>query len=191
MALTKEQKKKQVELGVDLIKKSKSLVFADFTGVDTASIRKMKTEIKKAGASFKVIKKRLLNIALKNAGINYDVLQFPAQVGTIFAKEELSSFAAMVLKFSKDLVKAKKEFKVLGGFDVANNLPVAVEEFTTIAKLPTREVLLSMVLGGILGPLRAFMNIVKQMSDRVTDPDSDRGDKKVPAAPVAPAAPVE
>lgn len=171
--LTKEQKKDQVKLAEGLIKKSKTLVFADFTGVDTGSVRKLKLDVKKAtatagqaGAVFKVVKKTLLSIALKNSGLDYDPLQFNSQVGTFFIPEDLSSVATTIYKFAKDLAKNKKEFKVLGAFDVAGKLAVTVEEFTTVAKLPSREVLLAMVMGAITGPLRAFMYVLNEMSKK-------------------------
>jgi large subunit ribosomal protein L10 len=167
--LTKEQKKKQVELAADLIKKSKVLLFADFTGVDTASIRKLKTDIRKSGATFKVIKKRLLNIALKNLSADYDPLQFTAQVGTFFIAEDLSSVAAPIYKFAKELAKSKKEFKILGGYDVLNKAAILPDEFVTVAKLPSRETLLAMVMGVITGPVRAFMYVINEMSKKTVE----------------------
>lgn len=164
--LTKDQKKKQIELGVDLIKKSKTLVFADFTGVSTASLRRIKSEVKKTGAVFRVIKKRLLKLAFKESGIDFDPLQFGAQIGTFFVPEDLSSVATTIYKFAKDLAKEKKNFQILGAYDLAAKVPVSVEEFNTVAKLPTREVLLGMVLGAVTGPLRAFMYVIDQLSRR-------------------------
>lgn len=164
--LTKAQKKQHVELGEGLLKKSKTLVFADFTGVDTGSVRRIKVEVRKTGVTFKVIKKRLLRIALKNLGIDFDPMQFPAQVGAFYIPEDLSSVAAPIFKFAKDLVKEKKEFKVLGAYDLVAKVAIPVAEFNTIAKLPTREVLLSMVLGAITGPLRAFMYIAQEIAKK-------------------------
>lgn len=171
--LTKDQKKKQVELGQNLLKKSKTLIFADFTGVDTASVRKLKMDIKKAtatagqaGATFKVIKKRLLKISLKNSGIDFDPLQFTAQVGTFFIPEDLSSIAGVIYKFAKELARSKKDFKVLGAYDLVAKIPVSAEEFTVVAKLPSREMLLAMVMGAITGPLRAFIYILSELSKK-------------------------
>jgi large subunit ribosomal protein L10 len=164
--LNKEQKKKQVTLAGDLIKNSKTLIFADFTGVDTASIRKLKLDIKKTGAAFKVIKKRLLNIAFKNTGVNFDPLQFSAQVGTFFLPEDLSSAAGIIYKFAKELAKSKKEFKVLSAYDVVNKIAISIDEFNAIAKLPSREVLLAMVMGAITGPIRAFLYILSELSKK-------------------------
>lgn len=166
--LTKEQKKEHVALGVDLAKKSKVMVFADFSGVPTAEIRKLKSELKKVGASFKVIKKRLLKLSMKDAGIDFDPTQFGAQVGTVFAQDELPSVAAMVYKFAKDLAKRKKEFKVLGAFDISAKKYLNLDEFTVIAKLPSREVLLAQLVGVMSGPIRAFMYIVDQLSKKTS-----------------------
>ena len=110
--LTKQQKSQHIDLGADLVRKSKALVFADFTGVGVEEIRKLKEELKKSGAKFKVIKKRLLKLAFKNAGIDFDPTQFEAQAGTVFASGDISSIASQIYKFSKDLAKSKKEFKV-------------------------------------------------------------------------------
>ncbi len=170
--LTKTQKKQHIDKSAEMVKGSKTLVFADFTGVDTASIRRLKIEVKKAGAAFKVFKKRLLNITLKDLGVAFDPLQFKSQVGTFFIPEDLSSVAGAIHKFAKDLAKSKKNFIVLGAYDLVGKQAISAADFTTIAKLPGREVLLSMVIGGVTGPLRAFMYLLSELA------------KKQPAAPV-------
>lgn len=164
--LTKAQKKQHIDKSAEMVKGSKTLVFADFTGVDTASVRRLKLEVKKAGAAFKVFKKRLLNITLKEMGVEFNPMQFKSQVGTFFIPEDLSSVAATIHKFAKELAKSKKNFIVLGAYDLANKQAVSVEDFTAIAKLPGREVLLSMVIGGITGPLRAFMYLVGELAKK-------------------------
>jgi large subunit ribosomal protein L10 len=190
--LTKAQKKQHVELGESLLKKSKTLVFADFTGVDTDSVRRIKVEVRKAGATFKVIKKRLLRIALKNSGVDFDPMQFPAQVGTFYISEDLSSVAASIFKFAKDLVKEKKDFKVLGAYDLVAKVAIPVAEFNAVAKLPGREVLLSMVLGAITGPLRAFMYLAQEIAKKPARHASqgDADGQAVPTPAVAAATPV-
>lgn len=184
--LTKAQKKQHIDKSAEMVKGSKTLVFADFSGVDTASIRRIKIEAKKVGAAFKVFKKRLLNITLKEMGVAFDPLQFKSQVGTFFIPEDLSSIAGTIHKFAKELARAKKNFVVLGAYDLANKQAVSVEEFNVIAKLPGRDVLLSMVIGGITGPLRAFMYLVGELAKKApaAPPDAKAMEGK-PAAPAA------
>ncbi len=164
--LTKAEKKDQIDLGAKKIKESESLIFADFTGVPTKDVNQLKSELRKAGAAFKVFKKRLLNLAMKQAGYDFDPSQFDAQVGTVFVKGDISSVAAPIYKFAKELAKKKKNFKVLGAYDLAKKSYMAVEEFTVLAKLPSREVLLAMVVGAMSGPIRAFMYILSELSKK-------------------------
>ena len=151
--LTKAQKKEQINTGIELIKKSRNLLFADFTGVPTQAILRLKRELKKAGAPFQVLKKRLLKLALKEAGIDFDPMQFEAQVGVVFVKGELSDVAATIYKFTKELTKMKKEFRVLGVYDLLQKSFLTPEQFVVIAKLPSRDVLLAMGMGAMTGPL--------------------------------------
>lgn len=189
--LTKKQKIEQVALGLDKIKKSQTLIFADFTGVPDENIKQLKVELRKKNANYKVFKKRLLKIALKDAGIDFDPMQYDAQVGTIFAEGDLSSVAAPIYKFSKDLAKAKKDFKVLGVYDISGKAYLGPAEFAVVAKLPSREVLLAMVIGAMTGPLKAFMYIIDQLSKK--SPSSAEASAGQPSAveavaPVAAAA---
>jgi len=164
--LTKDQKKKIIHDTVKLLRESKNLVFVDFSGIDTTSINKLKQELKKAAATYKVTKKTLLKLALKELGVDFDPLQFRAQVGGVFVPDDLSSVASTIYKFSKELAKAKKNFQILGNYDFERRAFMGVEEFTTIAKLPSREALLTQMVGILSGPIRAFMYIVNELSKK-------------------------
>lgn len=167
--LTKLQKKEQVKRGQELIKKSQNLIFADFTGVSVEELRRLKNELRNAGADFRVFKKRLLKIALKEAGIDFDPKQFEAQVGTVFTAKELTSVASQIYKFSKELAKKKKDFKVLGAYDLAEKSFMDPQQFMIIAKLPNKEVLLSQFLGVLAGPIRALMYLLQEKSKKMVE----------------------
>jgi len=166
--LTREEKGREIAEGVKAIKNAKNLIFADFTTVPTKDIRRLKIELKKAGAAYRVMKKRLLNLALKRAAVPVDAAAFPGQIALVSAPGELTSVAAPLYKFQKEMIKAKRQFVVVGAYDIAGAVAITVDEFTAIAKLPSREILLAQVLGAITGPLRKFMytiqEIVKQKS---------------------------
>ncbi len=163
---TREQKKKEIKLGKDLLAKAKSLVFIDFTGVPTLSLNKLKKELKKAGATFRVIKKRLLGVALKRQNHDVDPVKFNSQVGAVFANGDISSVASIVHKFQKDLVKEKKTLNIWGAYELDKKNFLNVESFTAIAKLPSREVLLQLLMGAMTGPLRAFMHISGEIAKK-------------------------
>ena len=62
--LTKQQKSALLDEGVKKIKESGALVFAEYNKVLVEDFKKLRRELKKTGAGFKVFKKRLLNISL-------------------------------------------------------------------------------------------------------------------------------
>jgi large subunit ribosomal protein L10 len=156
--LTKTQKKSQVILSVDDIKKSQSLVFADFTGVSTPEVRTLKLALKVMGAKFKVYKKSLLKIALKQSGVVVDADKFESQLGTVFAPKGIYDVAGTVAKFAKDLLRnSKKEFKILGAYDSQEKRFVDSAQFALIAKLPPREILLAQIAMMLTMPIKKVM----------------------------------
>jgi len=167
--LTKDQKKEHVKKGKELIKESQNLVFADFTGVGVEDIRRLKSELRKSGASFKVFKKRLLKLALKENKIDFDLEKFEAQVGTVFTPNELPSVAGQIYKFSRELAKKKKDFKVLGVYNIKAKSFLDAAQFTVIAKLPSREVLLAQVVGVLAAPIRVFMYLLQEKSKKMVE----------------------
>ena len=184
--LTKEQKKKVIGDAAEYIKKSQNIVFADFGGVGVEGVKKLKRELKKAlpagrqaAPVFKVTKKTLLKLAFKEIGLDFDPLQFKAQLGAVFVPGDLNSVASQIYKFSKDLAKEKKNFQILGNYDVSNKNFMTADEFLIIAKLPSREILLAQLVGVLAGPIRAFMHIVDQLSKKVpVEVSTPAGDNK-------------
>ncbi len=167
--LTKQEKVIQVKNASTLIKESKNLVFADFTGVGIEAIRRLKKELKKTEAQFRVFKKRLLRIAFKETGIEWDPLSVKSQVGVIFLPQELSSAASAIHAFAKSLVKENIAFKILGGYNAHLKKGFTADEFTVIAKLPSREALLGMLVGVLAGPIRSLLYVLQEQGKKMVE----------------------
>ena len=166
--LTKDQKKEQVALAVKHVKASKSLIFADFTGVPTGEILKLKNTLRAMGGKFQVFKKRLLNIALKDSGVPVDTAKFEAQLGTVFAPKSIYDVAGLVYKFAKDLLKGtKKEFKILGAYDATESKTIDAPTFMMIAKLPPREVLLAQIAMMLTMPIKKVMVALRSRKEQL------------------------
>ena len=108
--LTKVQKAKQIDEGEKLLDKSQSLIFVDFTGTNVADMKKLRRGLREIGAKLKVIKKKLLRIALERKKIDFNPEQFESQVGTVFAENSVEGIAAPVYKSG---------LKILGGYDLS------------------------------------------------------------------------
>jgi len=167
---TKAQKSEELARAKALLDKSQALIFADFTKITAEDTRKLRTELKKIGANFLVIKKRLLSLLLKEKGITADLKQFKMSVGTIFSEGTSDTVAGPAYRFFKSLEvpeggdKAMWVKKLLGGYDIAGNTAMNAAQVSAIGQLPPREILLAQLLGMMAAPVKSFMYLLDQKS---------------------------
>ncbi len=157
----------------NLLAKSQTMLFADFGRVTAENMRKLRQVVRDNGGDLKVMKKRLLNVLLKEKGIDYDMRQFEGSVGTIFAQEGLDKIGGPVYRFFQEIAsdtKAKQQAgqKLLGAYDVAGKAAFAQATVAMIAQLPPREVLLGQLLGTMAAPITSFLYILDQKSKQTT-----------------------
>ena len=165
---TKAQKSEEMKRAKELLEKSNSLIFTDFTKVSAEDVRKLRNELKKSGARFLVVKKRLLGLILKEKGMDADLGRFKVSVGTIFSEGGVDHSAGPAYRFFSGLevpeggAKDMWIKKLLGGYDLGANAPIDATQVIRIGQLPPREVLLAQLLGVMVGPVRAFLYILSE-----------------------------
>ncbi len=161
---SRQQKQEELKKGKELLEKSQFLIFTDFTKITAESLRRLRRELKEVGANFLVIKKRLLNILLKEKGLDFDTTKHKISMGTVFAPD-IEKSAGSVFKLFKELGVEKE--KILGGYDVKNKTAIEPEKVLMIGQLPSREVLLAQLAGMIAAPIRSFLYVLKEKSKMV------------------------
>jgi len=158
--LTKGQKKKIITNETSSLKNSRSVVFIDFTKVKAGELNSFRKTIREAGGELKVVKKKLLRVAMSEAGIDFNPEIFESQVGTIFSDNEIFVMAGPTHKFSVA--------KILGGYDMDGKRFVPAEEVVMLGKLPSREVLLGQLVGMLASPIRSLMFVLKERASKIT-----------------------
>ena len=147
-------KKELVAELVEKIKKAQSVVFVDYQGIKVNEETSLRKQMRENGAEYLVAKNRLFKIALKESGVedNFDEIL-----------EGTTAFA--VFDLSKAKAKAKLDvFKIKGGYLTGKK--VSVKEVEELAKLPSREQLLSMLLNSMLGPIRKLAYATVAIADK-------------------------
>ncbi len=152
---SKQQKKEVVSEVTEKIKGSKALVFVDFKGVAVKNITAVRKELSKSGSGWQVLKKTLLNIALKEAGIGIDVKKFNGQIGVAFSHDEIA--AAKVLA---QFVKTNKDapFVIEGG--ALGDKELSANEVNALAKLPNQDELRAKLVGTLQAPISGFVRVL-------------------------------
>jgi large subunit ribosomal protein L10 len=161
-----EIKKQAIAELVEKIKKCDSVVFIDYKGLKVNEETELRKQMREAGAEYIVAKNRLFKIALKEAGIEDsfdDVLE--GTTAFAFGYGDVVAPAKVSYEVSKAMVTQKREiFKLKAG--LLSGKRVEVSEVEALAKLPSREQLLSMVLNGMLGPIRKLAYAAVAISDK-------------------------
>ncbi len=137
-------------------KAAKSIVFSDYKGVTVKQLSTLRGELRKDGTRFKVLKKTILNIALREAGIDVDAKKLEGQVGVAFAKDEVSA-----AKTIANFVKANKDTKltIVGGALEGKSLTAA--EVNALAKLPSKDEMRGILAGTLQAPIASFVRTLE------------------------------
>lgn len=153
--LSKTQKIKTVEEISDKFRRQKIAIFSDFTGISVLKFQTLRRLLKKGQAEYRVAKKTLLDRALQGVGINMKTKNLQGEIGVTFGYEDEVTPANTLFKFSKK----NETFKILGG--IMGNRILNAKEVVTLAKLPSREILIGQLLNVMQSPIRGLVTILE------------------------------
>jgi len=142
----------------DRITQSSTVYLTDFTGLSVKNMTDLRRRFRSAGIEFLVAKNTLALRALHEASIDSldDVLAGPT--GFVFAGAEPVGAAKVLADFRKE---TQNKPAVKAG--LMDGKRVTPEEVQQLAKLPTREELLSQAAGAFQGPLQGFVGVLSGM----------------------------
>jgi len=149
----REDKQQQVAEIRERFEKAQSAIFTDYRGINVADMTVLRKQLRDAGVEYKVLKNSLVKIAIDDMNLDkiYDSLQGPTAIA--FSYDDPVTAAKILSEFSKN---HKSELpKIKSG--VLEGKPLNIEGVKALADLPSREVLLAMVLGGMQAPITGFV----------------------------------
>jgi len=130
------------------IEKAKSIVFVDYQGITVNEDTDLRKKMKESGTEYLVAKNKLVEIALKEAGIEddfKDVLKGTSSFA--IAYDDVVAPAKIAYEFGK----GKEFFKIKAG--LLDGKRMELNDVMTLAKLPSRDELLAKLLFVIKGPI--------------------------------------
>jgi len=142
-----EYKKGVVQEIIDKFQNSSSIIFVDYRGLKVSELTNLRRKLKDSQSDIKVYKNTLTKIALNDLNIKLDNEHLEGPSAIAFSNDPVKP-----VKILNDFAKKNKllEFKV-GIIDGIISDKKALEE---IAKLPSREGLLTMLAGSLIGVVR-------------------------------------
>ena len=154
MSANFENKKKIVEDIKDKISRAKCVVFVDYKGITVEDDTKLRKELREAGVDYFVVKNTMLRFAVDNAELSglKDVLEGTTAIAV--SNEDPVAAAKILVNYAKD----SETFNIKSGY--VDGKILSVSEIEDLAKLPSKEVLIAKVLGGLNAPISGFANVL-------------------------------
>lgn len=151
------QKKEEVTKLANKIKDAKLVLLTDYRGINVENVTDLRANLRKSNTEYTVIKNNITRRALAEAEIEglEDKLVGPTAV--IISNEDYLEPAKTIYEFTKN----NEYYKIKGG--VVEGKVMTAEEIVTLAKLPSKETLLSMLAGALLSNISKFAVALDQV----------------------------
>ena len=128
-------------------------ILTDYRGLTVQEMTVLRRMLRQTGVDYKVVKNTLARLAVKRAGREGLAGFFSGPVAIAFSDSDITGLAKLL---AEHIRASKTSLAVKGGF-LGDRL-LTPEELKAIAALPTREVLLAKVVGGIQSPIYALVH---------------------------------
>lgn len=153
-----KQKEEEVKKLAEKMQKSSLILLTDYRGINVADVTELRKNLRKAEGSYSVIKNNITRRALAECNIEGldEFLTGPTAVITTEASY-LDS-----LKVIYEYAKNNEFYKIKAG--VIEGKVVSQEELLTLAKLPSREVLIAQLAGALLGNISKLAVALDQVA---------------------------
>ena len=156
------QKKEEVKKLADKMKEAKLILLTDYRGINVVDDTTLRRDLRNANATCNIIKNNITRRALEASKLEGLDEALVGPTAVIMSNEDYLEPSKIIYNFSKD----NDYYTIKGG--VIEGKVMTAEEIITLAKLPSRETLLSMLAGALLGNISKVavaLNEVKKQKE--------------------------
>ena len=155
-----EAKKAEVAAIAERLQGACAGVIVDYKGINVADDTVLRKELREAGVEYTVTKNTMIELAIKGTELEglSDCLAGTTALAT--SKDDYVAAARILAK----LDNTHKDFTIKSGF--LDNEVISLDKIDSLAKLPSREVLLATVCNAFNAPISAFARAVQAIVDK-------------------------
>ena len=164
------------------MKEAKLILLTDYRGINVVDDTELRRDLRNVNATCNVVKNNITRRALKESGIEGLDDELVGPTAVIMSNEDYLEASKVIYNFTK----THDFYKIKGG--VIDGKVMTAEEIITLAKLPSRETLLSMLAGALLSNISKVavaLNEVKKLKEEA----GEKVTVSVPAEETTEAAP--
>lgn len=140
--------------------KSVSLVLVDARGLTVGEDTDLRKQLREAGVDYKVYKNTMINFAIQGTQFEGLSQYLEGPTAAVFSYDEATKGASIIKNVSE--TAKKLEFKA----GVIEGIVYDAEGMKAIADIPSREVLISKLLGSFKSPISTFARVINQIAEK-------------------------
>ena len=155
-----ELKKPVVEEISELLNGAATAVVVDYRGLTVAEDTELRKQLREAGVVYKVYKNTMINFAIKDTEFADLAQHLEGPTAIAVCKDDATAAARVLAKFAK----TAEALEIKGG--VVDGIYYDAVGIGQIASIPSREGLLSKLLGSMQSPVTNFARVIKQIAEK-------------------------
>lgn len=137
------------------LSQSQLAVLTDYRGLNVKDITELRRQLREAGIEYQVVKNTLTTLAAKNLELEELEPYLVGPTAIAFGTEDDPVSPAKILS---EFAENHKHLELKAG--VLDGKIIDVDELGDLAKLPSQEVLLAMLLSAMQGPIGGFARVL-------------------------------
>ena len=137
--------------------KAQSTVLVDYRGLNVAEDTELRNQLRKAGVEYAVLKNTMINLAVKDMGIDDVKTHLEGPTAVAFGMED----AVAPAKVLSDFIKKTKKMSVKCG--VVDGSYIDEKGVDALANTPSREVLIARIMGSMMSSVSKFVYCVEAL----------------------------
>jgi len=151
--MSKEKKTEIIDQLQEVFSKCNVGILTDYRGLSTMEITALRRKLVESGINYRVVKNTLARLAVERAGKEDLVGLFEGPVAIASGYGDITEPARVLADYIRT---SKISLGIKGGF--LEDKLLTAEDIMTLATLPSREVLLAKIVGGMQSPIYALLN---------------------------------
>jgi large subunit ribosomal protein L10 len=161
MALNLEQKKAIVAEVADVASGALSAVAAEYRGLTVGEMTELRAQARNNGVYLRVVKNTLARRAVEGTDFECMAEGMTGPLVIAFSQEDPGAAARVIKDFAKDHEKLEVRLVSIGG------KLLAASEIATLAKMPTYEQAISILMGTMKAPIQKFVTTLNEVPGKL------------------------
>ena len=155
-----ELKKPVVDEIAELLNGAATAVVVDYRGLTVAEDTDLRRQLREAGVVYKVYKNTMINFAIEGTEFADLAQHLEGPTALAVCKDDATAAARVLAKFAK----TAEALEIKGG--VVDGTYYDAAGMAQIASIPSKEVLISKLLGSMQSPIANFARVIKQIAEK-------------------------